>query len=62
MKLTEWYPAHIKPMRVGIYETKHWLYGQGFRLWNGEYWKSPSSSAICNFSFQRCAKWRGVKK
>ena len=37
-KLTEWYPGHIKPVRVGVYQR---LYGRvvvGFAYWNGRNW------------------------
>jgi hypothetical protein len=43
MKLTPWYSSHIKPVRIGLYETRFdrinygtWI--NGFSFWNGTKW------------------------
>lgn len=37
MKLTDWFPGDIKPIRVGIYERRY-SESINFSKWNGEYW------------------------
>lgn len=37
MRLTDWYPPHIKPARVGVYSTLHDGH-YGFSYWNGSRW------------------------
>lgn len=34
--LTPWYPPHIKPVRVGVYETDTRI-GR-YQHWNGQFW------------------------
>lgn len=63
--LTEWYPAHIKPVREGVYEIKAgpppW-----FRYWNGSSWHWGGDTpleALGNkmiFKFNDNAQWRGL--
>lgn len=37
--MTAWFPAHIKPVRVGVYETKiEGLDNSGFSMWLGNGW------------------------
>jgi len=36
MKLTPWYPAHVKPVRKGVYEMDAW--DSWFRYWDGKHW------------------------
>jgi hypothetical protein len=60
-QLTNWYPANIKPVRNGWYETLHPKYGQSFVEWR----PSPlggwcRGQIICNGEFQSKAKWRGL--
>ena len=63
MKLTPWYPPHIKPVRVGVYET---LRKGCFQYWNGEWWGYWSSTKKDAFGlnggksvFQH-PRWRGL--
>ncbi len=45
MKLTEWYPASIKPVREGVYETN--MSGrQGYSYWTGRQWSNQSKHAV----------------
>lgn len=39
MKLTPWYPGHVKPVRVGVYAVAFKSKEQPmFSNWNGKYW------------------------
>ncbi len=42
MKKTPWFPADIKPVHVGVYETKHEVRPGApescFRYWDGKWW------------------------
>lgn len=42
-RLTEWYPPHIKPVRVGVYNASYVKDPGVFRYWNGKYWSSAWS-------------------
>lgn len=52
--VTDWFPAQIKPTRVGWYEVGHnkpvhWnsrgrLTGRPFRYWNGREWRVAAPS------------------
>jgi hypothetical protein len=35
MKLTEWYPGNVKPVRVGVYERQYGLSRPTYCWWNG---------------------------
>lgn len=35
-KLTPWFPANVKPARIGLYRRSSWA-GR-FSYWNGYYW------------------------
>ena len=73
MKLTEWYPPHIKPKRKGIYITAvdpHVFHDQAFwfQYWSGKYWKTRSNTilgaeALKEFQsgFQE-VYWKGIAK
>jgi hypothetical protein len=38
-KLTPWFPADVKPVHVGLYETDCYNTCQkSYQFWNGEYW------------------------
>lgn len=38
MKKTPWFPGHVKPARVGVYERK-WPDGERvWSVWNGRHW------------------------
>jgi hypothetical protein len=59
LKLTPWYPPHIKPVRIGWYEAAPSPRSNSFLwYWNGRYW-GHSDGYRC--SFQERA-WRGVAK
>ena len=72
MKLTEWYPPHIKPVRVGEYFAPDFEYRDGdLRWWNGTEWSiaygrdEEESTKEClrkNFAGQLRIYWRGATK
>lgn len=55
-KKTDWFPANVKPVRKGWYETKcecgrnHW--------WNGRYWQVDNLDDLKWMSIP----WRGLTK
>lgn len=66
MKLTEWYPAHIKPVRKGVYETD--MSGRlGYSYWTGKQWSNQSLNAAYAERYKTWTqlasqekKWRGL--
>lgn len=38
--LTQWFPADVKPVHVGVYErmTSNWDNSNGYAFWDGEKW------------------------
>jgi hypothetical protein len=65
-KMTKWFPSHITPVNVGVYETE--LHGYlGYSFWNGEYWSDTSSKLDMPLHFKerrgmQKKKWRGFKE
>lgn len=65
MKLTEWYPAHIKPVRVGWYDTldNDGSYSQLRWYFDGRKWcwfhdnDIKKTKVICVFQKR---PWRGL--
>ena len=71
MKLTEWYPAHIKPVRVGVYNVETWANPDSpwFSYWDGNifnYYCNSVDDAFRNRRKWGCGKatsqWRGIAK
>lgn len=70
MKKTEWFPADVKPVHVGIYEVQNmygWDHPPLFNYWTGERW-TGAMIKICdlitlpdpmNFAVQDRV-WRGL--
>jgi hypothetical protein len=69
--MTDWFPPHIKPVRVGVYEIKY--IGKGshesymWATWNGKKWSSGSYNLSDgnhkNFDVANQKKfWRGFTK
>jgi hypothetical protein len=52
MNLTDWYPNHIKPVRIGMYEADC-----GMRHWHGDCWRIGANKidALAHPHF-----WRGI--
>jgi hypothetical protein len=72
MELTEWYPAHIKPVRQGVYELEvyeldYWKFTPTlmFSCWDGKQWLwiadnvDKAATRICPAQSQN-RRWRGL--
>jgi hypothetical protein len=65
-KMTKWFPSHITPVNVGVYETD--LAGYlGYSFWNGKYWSDTSIKLDMERSTKRRRgmqnkEWRGFKE
>lgn len=64
MALTKIFPAHIKPVRVGVYKTK--IFEWRYSYWDGKFW-SFSKDSVCdayavkwNTSNFQNKQWRGL--
>ena len=67
MKLTPWYPGHIKPARPGVYETDPRTDPErNYQHWDGKVWgfamHSTAGAASCAGIKSSCQndKWRGL--
>lgn len=66
-EVTEWYPASVKPLRVGVYETDFLTRAGNFAYWDGKLWgNSKSSPRAANMrrspSPVQDKGWRGLKE
>ena len=68
MKLTEWYPGTVKPVRKGVYQRLNPLTGNTvYSNWTGKYWHAYTDRLFDAKNrkelsqFQNLA-WRGVAK
>lgn len=73
MKLTEWYPADVKPVHVGVYEVRnsrplHYraqgrLLGR-YRYWDGNNWMTAAPDDIWHgpsiMGTHDTHQWRGL--
>jgi hypothetical protein len=58
MKTTPWYPGSVKPVRVGLYEQKHYSVDCiEMYYWNGSVWELPTLPVECN---DQNRPWRGL--
>lgn len=73
MKKTDWYPGHVKPVRVGVYECEwsfHGVKSYYYNCWDGINWcygyESYKHFMILDSkpidSEHILVSWRGVKK
>jgi hypothetical protein len=66
--LTNWYPADVKPVREGVYETMSPLFGdtKWFSRWNGHQWmdafylNKEAAAATRYRAFDQDRPWRGL--
>ena len=61
--MTPWFPAHIKPVRVGVYEVRLVFtpsdFDDGYAYYDGEKW----SCMVCDFSdVERAGFWGAEQK
>ena len=69
MKLTEWFPGHVKPVHEGPYE-RLWCEGEsaGYSYWNGSSWgllADTPTQARRDMRYTTAWQdlpWRGVEK
>ncbi len=70
--LTDWYPPHIKPVRVGVYiASKNGSNSRVLRYWNGRIWSwswdaSTSQESVKTLKNlraldQNMIHWKGLK-
>jgi hypothetical protein len=62
-KMTRWFPAKIKPVHVGVYETE--LHGYlGYSFWNGKWWCDTAQKPgwASKRPGMQGKKWRGFKE
>lgn len=57
LKITDWYPGTVKPVRIGWYEVKTTMYNGRMRYWNGACWMD---SCLCCKCFDQEKPWRGL--
>lgn len=62
MSLTPWFNEHIKPYRVGWYETKTGVFQDSMmRWWDGYCWRLNSNPDGFKVLYQ-ARTWRGLLK
>ncbi|WP_257835249.1 hypothetical protein [Burkholderia glumae] len=71
-KVTDWYPASVKPVRVGVYEIQDGtsdIFGPVYSYWNGSRFGYRSSLPERAFLMRKeetmalpVIRWRGLKE
>lgn len=66
-KLTPWYPANTRPVRVGVYNASIYFNDEIYRYWNGEWWGDWASGfpiECVSLQDKKCPvqdlAWRGL--
>ncbi len=62
-KVTEWYPASVKPVRGGWYECQYSGEGGSYiRYFDGQEWRYSSRGNLCAFALSGFPRdqWRGL--
>lgn len=69
MKLTPWYPGHVKPVRVGVYERKYpdIYHAAVYSKWHGKNWgcgvyNIDQANREQSISAHQSLLWRGIAK
>lgn len=69
MKKTEWYPDHVRPAYIGVYEVRIKMQypKTAYQYWTGQYWglvRPTPASAMLGKSrqslYQPSPRWRGL--
>jgi len=50
MKLTEWFPASVKPVRTGWYKCRFARMVPVWRYWSGSIWKMDTCGDECELN------------
>lgn len=65
-RLTDWFPANVKPVREGVYATKFGRH-EGFSHWSGQVWSNQYRSIALLLTGGRdwglggqLKEWRGL--
>jgi hypothetical protein len=67
MKRTPWFPAHIKPVNVGVYRVKSGM-SMWWSYWDGKRWgfREPTKHGayVCRYdtAYVQALEWYGVLK
>lgn len=68
MKKTAWYPASLKPVHIGVYETDlgSAFSRFGFSYWDGNHWSNQyglpeTAEKYCDSPGAQDKCWRGLK-
>lgn len=57
MTKTNWYPGHVKPFRIGLYE-RDYSGKPSLSYWNGRFWfYDEEKTTICMIQHR---EWRGL--
>jgi hypothetical protein len=68
LKLTEWFPGFIKPVRMGWYETAAQTplgIIRGYSFWSGKQWSNTRSALGGVKTYdgaEQYKKWRGIDR
>lgn len=66
MRVTPWFPADIKPVHVGVYETQCGVFGDSYRYWDGQRWSVARMNPVLAFDSRswvarnQSPRWRGL--
>lgn len=67
MKLTNWFPGYIKPVRVGVYQQLNGSGKLGYQYWDGVRWHSwatlpelATDTCFWAAEFYQNDSWRGL--
>jgi len=68
MRLTKWFPASVKPVRKGAYETSAVSGCETYQHWNGVFWgmyapspeRASESAYSESVSSEQNVEWRGL--
>ena len=66
MKLTDWIPGNVKPVRVGVYQREYDSGDVQYSYWNGKFWglygETPkeAESWVDTPSTGQTLPWRGL--
>jgi hypothetical protein len=64
MKLTPWFPANVKPVRVGVYQVRDTDTLPWYRRWDGAHWhigaESVRIAAATSMPIDSQLPWRGL--
>jgi len=66
MKLTEWFPHYVKPVRKGVYEVEEFITHHRWCYWNGSKWAWAETTPKNAVRFTQTSgakqskRWRGL--